>query len=378
MTQKYFLAKLLFFCICIMSLANCKTPYNPPVQNAKQQFLVVEGFLNGNGSTIITLSRTRNISLGDTASHIYEDGANVRVEDNFNNVYPLYNSGNGTYTGSFSMNPSYLFRLHITTSDHRDYQSDYVSVKQSPPIDQLSWKLTNNDVQVYANTHDPQNNTHYYRWQYGETWEFHSDYYSELKYNPINNTVNPRTDQVYQCWHSDSSTNIILGSSAKLAEDVINQAPITIVPFGNKKISVLYSILVTQYALDSSGYNYWNAMKSNTEDVGSIFDPQPNLTKGNIHCITDSMETVIGYIGAGTTQQSRLFISHADMPNGWNPLPDCTEKNVTPDSLAYYYEIAGLSPIIYPGPPWGPVFSATGSCVDCTLTGTNIKPSFWP
>ncbi|HEY5369358.1 MAG TPA: hypothetical protein VIJ75_10225, partial [Hanamia sp.] len=60
-----------------MSLANCKTPYNPPVQNAKQQFLVVEGFLNGNGSTIITLSRTRNISLGDTASHIYEDGANV-------------------------------------------------------------------------------------------------------------------------------------------------------------------------------------------------------------------------------------------------------------------------------------------------------------
>jgi hypothetical protein len=119
-------------------------------------------------------------------------------------------------------------------------------------------------------------------------------------------------------------------------------------------------------------------MKSNTENVGSIFDPQPNQTKGNIHCLTDSLETVIGYIGAGAAQQSRLFISHADMPVDWNQSHNCTEYNVPFDSLTWYYETIGFSPIKYNAPPGSTVFSASGSCVDCTLTGTNIKPPFWP
>jgi hypothetical protein len=378
MKQNKFLTKLFFCCVCIISLANCKTPFEPPVQNAKQHTLVVEGLLNGNGMTSVTLSRTRNISTGDTAAYIFEDGANVRVEDNHNNVYPLYSSGKGIYTGYLSMDPTFLFRLHITTTDNKEYESDFVPFKQSPPIDEIGWKFKNSDVQVYANTHDPQNNTHYYRWQYEETWEFHSEYYSVLKYDPIDSTVKDRYDQVYQCWRSDNSTSIQLGSSVKLKEDVINQAPITLIPFESSKISVLYSILVTQYALDSSGYNYWNAMKSNTENVGSIFDPQPNQTKGNIHCLTDSLETVIGYIGAGAAQQSRLFISHADMPVDWNQSHNCTEYNVPFDSLTWYYETIGFSPIKYNAPPGSTVFSASGSCVDCTLTGTNIKPPFWP
>lgn len=377
MKQNYFLPKLFVYCVCIVLLSNCKTPYEPPVQNEKQHFLVVEGFLNGNGLTTIKLSRTRNITHGDSAAYIFEDGANVRIEDNSNDIYPLYNSGKGTYTGYLFANPSYLFRLHITTADNKEYLSDAVVFKPSPPIDQIGWKFRNGNVQVYANTHDPQNSTRYYRWEYEETWEFHSEYYSFLEYDENSNSVKARSVPVYQCWRFDNSSRILLGSSAKLKEDVINQAPIILIPFGDRKISVLYSILVTQYPLDSIGYNYWKAMESNTENVGSIFDPQPNLTQGNIHCLTDSLETVIGYIGAGTTQQSRLFISHADMPSNWTQIAKCSEAIVPPDSLHWYFAQSGFDPVDYAAPP-GNFLGASKTCVDCTLTGSPVKPAFWP
>jgi hypothetical protein len=123
-------------------------------------------------------------------------------------------------------------------------------------------------------------------------------------------------------------------------------------------------------------------MKSNTEKVGSIFDPQPNQTPGNIHCTTDSSETVVGYIGAGNTIEKRVFINNNLMPAGWNILPFCPVQIIpdNSDSLTYYFGGGGLTPIANAVTVSGGLgFSASSAlCVDCTLGGTNIKPAFWP
>ncbi|MGN6530259.1 MAG: DUF4249 family protein, partial [Ginsengibacter sp.] len=234
-------------------------------------------------------------------------------------------------------------------------------------------------VQIFVNTHDPQNNTWFYRWDYQETWEFHSQYYSILKFDPDSIKVINRTIPVYQCWRSQNSTSILVGSSAKLKEDVINAAPLINIPKHDRRISVLYSVLVTQYALDSSAYNYWYAMKGNTENVGSIFDPQPDMTRGNIHCVNDPSETVIGYIGAGNAVQQRIFIRNADLPAGWNLMPNCTEYTVpnNKDSLLFYFTNDSFVPYAKDFATGG-FMSASGSCVDCTLTGSPVKPYFWP
>ena len=378
MNKKYFLRKCLLAGFCILYLANCKVPYDPPIKSSASNYLVVEGYMDGNGPTNINLSRTRNITSGDTAAHISETGAHVELQDQANNSYPLSEAGNGNYTGNFYLYSGNSYRLHIKTTTNKEYVSDFVPFKQSPAIDRVGWILKDGGVKIFLNTHDSQNNTTFYRWNYQETWEFHSQYYSMLKYNPAETTVVARTTSVYQCWRSQNSTNILLGSSAKLKEDVINAAPILYIPNHDKRISVLYSILVTQYALDSSGYNYWNAMKSNTENVGSIFDPQPNLTRGNIQCISDPSETVIGYIGAGNTVQQRLFIQNSELPAGWNLLPNCLEYTVPniKDSLLYYFSNNNLIP--YSQDFTGGYLSASGRCVDCTLTGSPVKPTFWP
>lgn len=368
---------LMGFSFCLY--LGCKVPYDPPIKNSKDHFLVVEGYLNGSGQTIINLSRTRNITWGDTASLIHETGARMEIEDNNNNIFPLYEAGNGAYTGYFYGSPGNQYRLHIKTADGKEYRSEYVPFKQSPPMDKLGWKMLNSGVHIYVNTHDPQKNSVYYQWKYDETWEFHSQYYSTWKYRPDDTTVIPRTFPVYQCWRYNNSSSILLGSSAKLKEDVINDGTIVNIPDHDKRISVLYSILVTQYVLDSSAYNFWNAMKSNTENVGSIFDPQPNMTRGNIHCLSDSSELVIGYIGAGNTVQQRLFISNSELPNDWNLIPNCTEYTVPKirDSMVYYFSGNSLIPYDYDSVRKN-YPSASGTCVDCTLTGSPVKPAYWP
>ncbi len=381
MNKNRFLIKLLVYCIPLTFFGSCKVPYYPPVNSSNQHYLVVEGYINSNGLTNIKLTRTRTISKGDTSAYINETGATVVIEDDQNNVYPLYENGGGNYSSSNFLDSTHQYRLHIITGNNKEYVSDFVPCKISPPIDNLGWKFTNRNVQVFVNTHDPNNKATYYRWDYVETWEFHSDYYSTLKYDPASNNVINRSVPVFVCYRTENSSNIFLGSSAKLQEDVIHEAPLEQIPGHDRRISVLYSTLVTQYALDSGAYTYWNAMKSNTEDVGSIFGSQPNQTKGNIHNINDSTETVIGYIGAGSTQQARIFISNSSMPPDWNQVPNCTEKYVTPDSIGYFFGANQFIPYAS-DPPGYPTpkgyFSASATCVDCTLTGSADKPAFWP
>ena len=308
--------KIIMLGTLLLFFYRCRDPYNPSILSSDTSYLVVEGFINGNGITSIKLSRTRNITTGDTAAHVNELNAVVVIEDQNNAVYHLSETGNGIYAANIILNPANQYRLHIHTSGNKEYVSDYVPYKPSPPIDSLGWHFKNNDVQVYANTHDPQNTTRYYRWTYTETWQVHTSYYSVLQYDVASGSIVDRPDQIYNCWPSKNSTNILLGSSAKLNLDVIHEGPLVLIPFHDNRISVLYSIFVTQYALDSMAYNYWQAIKSNTEDIGSIFDPQPNQTKGNIHCVTDTSETVIGYIGAGSTDSARFFIPNSAMPSG--------------------------------------------------------------
>ena len=380
MIKKYLSWKIIVFGFCVLVLANCKIPYDPPVKSNQTNFLVVEGFIDGGAPTVMKISRTRIVSAGDTAKKNNELFASVFVEDDQGNSFRLQETGNGIYTSVNTLNliPANKYHLRIVTANSKEYVSDAVPFKPSPEIDKIGWKLKDGGVQVFINTHDQNDATKYYRWEYKETWEFHSSYNSGLIYVPANNTVVTRTEQVFQCWRSNYSSSILLGSSAKLSHDVIEQAPLVYIEEHSQKLSVLYSILVKQYALDINAYNYWEAMRNNTEKVGSIFDPQPNQTVGNIHCTTDASEIVVGYIGAGGTLEKRFYIKNSELPANWNSYGMCETKDVTQDSIAIYFN-GGYAPISQSMDPSGIVYNSSYvECVDCTLQGTNIKPDFWP
>jgi hypothetical protein len=366
---------------CCFLLGNCKVPYDPPLKPGQIHSLVVEGFIDGSDTVNIKLSRTRMVSAGDTADALPELNATVLIEDDQNSQYPLFSTGGGNYgsNGILNLDPSKKYRLRIQTAGGKEYASDFVPYKPVPEIDNIGWKFKDDGVMVYVNTHDPGEATKYYRWEYQETWEFHSTYNTGLVYIPAINLVVDRTDQVFICWRSNNFSTILLGSTAKLTHDVIEQAPIIFIPEHSQKLSVLYSILVRQIPLDINAYNYWVAMRNNTEKVGSIFDPQPNHTVGNIHCITNPSEIVVGYISAGSTTKKRFFIKNSELTSNWNISQACETRDVTEDSTAYYFT-AGYAPLSESLTPTGAkLYNASYiECIDCTLFGSNVKPDFWP
>ncbi|HMH24461.1 MAG TPA: DUF4249 domain-containing protein [Puia sp.] len=372
------------FCVLLVLSMACKESYVPPVVSSNISHLVVEGFINnGADTTWITLSHT--YKLDDSASVTPELNAQVYVEDKNGSAYPLSENGNGVYIApGLSLNPSLQYRLHIRTSGGKNYASDYVELKTSPPIDSIGWTDSDAGLQIYANTHDPQNVSHYYRYEYNETWEFHSVYFSYFKYE--NRSISSRyPNLVYTCWKSTPSTTVLLASSAKLASDVIYQAPLVLIPNSSWKISVMYSILVKQYVLTTEGYNFWLNLQKNSEQIGSIFSPQPSESKGNVHNLSDSTEQVIGFVSAGTMQQKRVYFTPGELPN-WHLqfyTDACSEMSIpdNPDSLEHFLGSGYAWPIDYSTGVIGVGVRydiAPRECADCTLTGSNQKPYFWP
>ena len=326
----------------------------------------------------------------DTAKLINETLAKVQLQGRDNSTYNLGETGGGMYTNTgINLNSSQQYRLYIKTREGKEYASDYVNVRTAPPIDSVGWIRENGGVQIYVNTHDPKNNTWYYRWTTEETWEFHSTYYTRLEYlrDPVTNDIvgvkwrkpNQTVDEtLYTCWQSENSTNLILGSSAKLSLDSMHKSLIYI-PQASWKLSVLYSVLVKQYALSKEEYEFLDKMKKNSEETGNVFGRQPSELKGNIHCLSNPGEPVIGYFGIANRQEKRIWISKPEVSD-WRYYMSCDTHNVTKDSAEWYSSF--LTPVIpLDIDQSGTIllfFAASHNCVDCTLRGTNKKPSFWP
>ena len=370
----------LYLLLALLATTACRQTYNPPVIANPPNYLVVEGFIENNGadSTLFTLSRTVKL---DSNAYTAEQGASVTVEGTDNSIFRLGEVNNGAYGARLPfLNSNVTYRLHIATSGGKQYASDYVPIVTDPPIDSISWARKDNPpnagIQIYANTHDPNNNTHYYRWEYQETWEFHAAFYATIKYTPATGIVGYGPNTTYYCWHNDKSSSVLIASSTQLSQDVIYEAPVVLIPLNSQQLQIKYSILVKQYALTKDAFNWWQILQKNTEQIGSIFGVQPSANPGNIHSLTDTTEQVLGFVGGGSTRTQRIFITNAQVLP-WDYETDCQDNKVSPDPATLSNEFAGGNL------PWSQdvmppsVHVAFKTCVDCTFSGTNIPPYFW-
>jgi len=370
-------ALLLLFCI------QCKKAYDPVVLTQGDSYLVVDGFINTSpgGITNILLSRTKNLT--DTVVTIPENGANVQIADAAGVTYTLFATGfDGTYSsGPLTLSSAGKYKIVITTSNNRMYESDFVAAKQTPAIDSVGWRQESEGVNLYVNTHDPSSNTRYYRWQYVQTWEYHSQL--ETIWGFTNGLAYLRTpeQQVHVCYVTKLSPGILIGSSASLAQDIISNQLIGTIPVYDTTLQYRSSFLINQYALTPAAYFYWQIIQKNSQQLGTLFDLQPSQLEGNLHCITNSNEPVVGFMTATTLQQKRIFINNADLQNWLIPAGsyNCSVVDVpqnpvnflivsTPDdSYAPWYYVSA-----------GPLKLAKKVCLDCTLSGgVNVKPAFW-
>jgi hypothetical protein len=154
-------------------------------------------------------------------------------------------------------------------------------------------------------------------------------------------------------------------------------------------VETKYSILVRQYALPAEAYQFYQNVLKNTEQLGSIFDALPSQINGNIHCLTNPAEPVIGYLTVTNVQTKRIFIPTSDLTSHILTIYPCVceldtatyrnEHGINTIAIDLLEQPITNIPLWGIGPNLPPEAYAYSTilCVDCTIRGTTKKPSFW-
>lgn len=375
------LIRNILFMVLFTQLA-CKKPYDVPAINVNYAYLVVEGNieLGLNKVSIIHLSRTQ--TLKDTSITTPETLASVQIESNNGAIYPLNETSDGEYTSStLQLSSSQEYRLKVITSNSDQYVSAFVKGKQAPEIDSVTWKQ-DIDLNIFVHTHDPNNATRYYKWEFDETAQHNAPIESNLGVKNGLIFYRDSSTQVYNCWATYRSNTIAIANTKALSADVVSYQQIHKIFKNDPRLAVKYSINVRQYAISEEAYRYWQILQKSTQQTGSIFDPQPAQISGNVICINHPEKIAIGFISAGTYAEKRIFISNSELTN-WvydPPGVECTVRFTSSQNPNNYLIFS------YPDTSYAPQYFVTGggiamykiSCLDCTRGGgTSVKPVFW-
>ena len=381
----------------LLLLAGCTDPYLPDVLKSPPSYLVVDGFLNAQGVTTIKLSRT--YAVGARTVPPVETKATLYIEDEAGTRVLLREAPAGTYTSAFTaMNTARKYRLHINTLAGKEYVSEYVPVKITPPIDAVNWRAENTGLNIYVSTHDNTNSTQYYRWETDETWEITPVYRPTVEY--VNRAMRAIVvPYPIICWGNARSNAVKLDKTVGLSQDVVTDFRVWQLASTSERLSTRYSVVVQQHALTKEEYAYWELLRKNTESIGSLFDPQPSQLTGNVHCLSNPTDLAIGFVGAHSLAEKRIFVRRAELPNDWK-VPTGYETCLPPDTVNLYppvknppspaeiiqstFGVAGgvyvpINPLYSP-PSTVPVAytSKNLDCIDCRTRGSAVKPSYWP
>lgn len=377
------LAILFFTAIFITA---CVEPFDANVSANQLDVLIIDGYINvGSGETKIELSKVGRINQEEGVK--YETGAEVRIENNLDETFLLTESKNGIYTGELNLPADKQYRLYIKLLNGKEYRSKPQTPKITPPIDSVHWEYKPDLIYIYANAHDPAGESRYYRWTFQEDWQIRTPFQAELKCDGVSifKRGDPERIDMNDCYRTSKSRALIFGSTAVLEDDAI-RFPITTIAHGAERTVRKYSIIVKQHTITQDEFNYLTLMNKNTTQTGSFFDPMPSQLYGNVKRINNSAETVIGYVGVYTTEQTTKFILKTDLPPGNVSQLNChtIEFEDTPENRMLY--LGGEPPVYIPyqlydlnGDPEKPMIIAMPGkdCMDCRADDTVPRPDYW-
>ena len=337
-----------------------------------------------------------------------ETGAQVTLVAN-GQVYDFTGTNEGIYysNASFAAQPNTNYQLKITTSNGRKYSSTLMQLTQETQINNLYAEHITNDfgddgIAIRVDSFDPTSNSHFYRYEYEETYKIIAPFYNGSKLIVTGNVfpdctvqVVGRDEDVRTCFKTDLSTNVILTSTQDLQEDLVEGFQVRFLNKNNFKISHRYSILVKQYVQQPEAFLYYSKLKDIAEQDSNLFSQlQPGFLNGNISSETNTEEKVVGYFEVASVSKQRIFFNYTDFyPN--EPLPPyviacvpfapplfvpglggggrCGELITSLESDTITYWDANLSP----EEGEGPYLVVIKVCGDCTELGSTQVPDFW-
>jgi len=364
----------------------CVDEYWPEI-NKYENLLVVDGMIsNAPGPYTIKLSVSSSV---DAPRYIPLGGATVVIADHLGNTETLFEVEEGTYSTSpigIQGIVGRKYRISITTSDSNNYLSSFVEMKSPVGLDsvyaftesQPSQELTHDLVgyQFYLDTKPAETKQNYFLWDLMATYQYKADF--KIKYI-FEGTLEPflNSDSLQTCWRTKKVQEIFTSETEDLVNPVITRFPLHFVSTESRELSIRYSLLVKQYTLDSSDYQFWNSVRKQNENQGGLYANQPYQIRGNIFNPDNPNEPVLGNFTVASVTEKRIFVNRPWSLTMYHPVCEITEGDIENFSTIF----------LFPPQSW-PVYATRTSngsaalpaqqCMDCRKSGGTIeKPTFW-
>lgn len=371
----------------LAGMFSCITPYVPDIEPSEQDLYVVmgqvtdsEGYQYASVSISSETADPRFIPVAGCLVFIHDDeGQDFLMED----------LGNGDYRawiGQEALAPGRSYHLRVITPSGEEILSAADTMPESPEIGAVYFQLETlptsdpanplEGIRFYADLDATGTDSRYFRWELEETYEYHMDYAREWYYDGTTHKVDPPDKSTQVCWYTSAVKDIFTLSTENLSQNTYTAFPLHFVDNTTHKLTVMYSLLVRQFALSEAAFLFWDKLRTNSQSAGGLYEKQPLPVDGNLYLSGAPGKRVLGFFSAVSVKTGRIFIENVE---GLilDPAPLC----IGPVPLGIF-GWSEFDPSEYP--IWftridGQVHTLEDRCIDCRLSGgVNVKPGFWP
>lgn len=374
-----------------LMLLSCREPYDPQIPSENLGVLVVEGYLDTEGNTSeLKISRTVPLSMDNVKNP--ESGAKVYLSSNGGFSWHLPEISPGIYLFEADIPETEVYQLEIELANGERYESEEILPILTPDILESGFVRDEDGVEIFVNTRGNEQ-VDDFLWTFQETWIFRPFTQVPFIYDTLTRSVRNRLphEQIYNCFRTEVNPDILLETSSRFQNQVVFRQTITEIANGNERLQARYTIKISQMAIPSDAVEFWEVLRKNTKDIGSIFSPLPSLISGNIVSV-EKDKPVIGQVNLGIVRQKRIYIDREEVspwPYNNDLFFGCVIASDPiyvgwPEFFALFRSGAFLPARPFNGEP-GTILSSEiigyypieTRCGDCTLYADINKPDFW-
>ncbi len=314
----------------LLIISACIDVYDPNIKTNKD-YLVFEGMINTEpGPYVLTISHTS--TYGNNQVYLPESGAICEIRDKDGQSYAMLETKPGTYAtqdAGLTGQTGKTYTLHVMTKEGKEYQSDEETIMPAAAIDTLY--TAEKSIEYLSGSQGSQQTMTDYGYDLYLNLSGHSSDGGYYMYNVsvilqymVSYTVGIQYYDTY-CWKRlSTSHDITILQTRSLKQDafrgfrllyfskdtsgmqfLVNRYPgSTFVVHPNGYIAI-----VRQYSISEDYYSFLERLQNETSNQNRLFDPAVDQITGNIHCISDPGETVLGYFSASSVTSRAVFLA---------------------------------------------------------------------
>lgn len=341
-THKYLKIIALMAMCCAPS---CVYPFEVDAPQTQKR-LVIEGNILIGALTEVNLSYMMGLNTPDSEMKNDKPAGKAWVEAEDGTRYEA-EEGNGSSSIVIDTRTAPAkgrYRLCVEDlGTSREYVTSWQEVNPPAEIDDLTYVWDENTMTLCLSAHSEEGS--YFRWAYVEDYKFHADRPKDFIFDYAENKeveLEESDYSTYWCWSTNSSREVDLVATTDLEDNRLVAHKFHTFSRGSMRLQTRYRMTIYLSCISADAYRYLDNLKITSDFTGDLFTPLPSDVNGNITCVEDPNEKVIGYVDVCQISTKEFYLDEnayklyapgRSQPTSFIPIVEWNKNGLNPYPL---------------------------------------------